>query len=196
MKSMRLRQSKRNKALEQLMELSIQHSDEDKVINQLKSTNKEKLLLNKMEIEVHRKKQMVLRELISSAAREASYFKVSNLNLKDGQLAQSSCYIVDIDIQEDEFADLELFCYLDIIESGTRNFRFFRVSFVRVNGEFDYNGTFVSNRGYYQRIEEFDHYSSTMQEEYVSNIIEIVNTDIFRKLYENEKRIFELTTLN
>ncbi|MED4285371.1 hypothetical protein P4679_25950 [Priestia megaterium] len=197
MKATTLRQSKRNKALDQLMELSVQHSDQDEIINKLTNVNKEALLLNKKEIEHYRSMQQESRELIRETVQEASYYKVPSSIAKDNHLPNISCYIVDMDAEEDELSDLELHCYIDIIEEGIRHFSFFWVTFVREAGKFKYNGFYHSTRGYASEPSEtkyFDRFSSIVTEGYMSNIVEIVNSDMFKKQYENEKNT--LVTLN
>ncbi|NGY88866.1 hypothetical protein F6Y05_38450 [Bacillus megaterium] len=140
MKTKSLGNLERDKVMDQLIELCAQHSEQNRAINKLINVNSQTLLLNKKEIETRCKMQTELRELIWASVQEASYYKVPRATTKYSKHPESNCYIVDIDVEEDDMSDLELHCYIDSIEGGIRHFNFFRVSFVIEAGMFDYDG--------------------------------------------------------
>ncbi|MDU9693845.1 hypothetical protein WKH56_09360 [Priestia sp. SB1] len=196
MKTKSLGNLERDKVMDQLIELCAQHSEQNRAINKLTNVNSQTLLLNKKEIETRCKMQTELRELIWASVQEASYYKVPRATTKYSKHPESNCYIVDIDVEEDDMSDLELHCYIDSIEGGIRHFNFFRVSFVIEAGMFDYDGFFKSARGYGAGSEEefFHRFSNTIGETYLDNIVSVVNSATFRMLYRNKK--MELATLN
>ena len=196
MKTNNLVELERDKAMEQLIELCTQHSEQIRAISKLTNVNNQTLLLNKKEIETRGKMQNELRELIWTSVQEASYYKVPKATTKYIKHSESNCYIVDIDVEEDDMSDLELHCYIDSIEGGIRHFSFFRVSFVIEAGMFDYDGFFYSTRGYGAGSEEdfLNRFSNTIGEAYLENIVSAINSATFRMLYQNKK--MELATLN
>ncbi|MGF9890992.1 hypothetical protein ABEX78_20260 [Priestia megaterium] len=196
MKTKSLGESKRDKAMNQLTEFCTQHSEQNRAINKLTNVNNEILLLNKKEIEMRCKMQNELRKLIQTSVQEASYYKVPKTTTKYSKHSESNCYIVDIDVEEDDISDLELHCYIDSFEGGIRHFSFFKVSFVIEAGMFDYDGFFHSPRGYGAGLEEdfFHRFSNTIGEVYLDNIVSVVNSATFRMFYQNKK--MELATLN
>jgi len=196
MKTKSLGKSERDKVMDQLAEFCTQHSEQNRVINKLTNVNNETLLLNKKEIETRRKMQNELRELIQTSVQEASYYRVPKTTTKYSTHPESNCYIVDIDVEEDDISDLEVHCYIDSVEDEIRHFSFFRVSFVREAGMFDYDGFFSSTKGYGVVVEDgyFYGFADTIREEYMNNVINIVNSATFRMLYQNKK--MELATFN
>lgn len=196
MKTKNLGESKRDKAMDQLTEFCTQHSEQNRVISKLANVNNQTLLLNKKEIETRCKMGNELRELIRTSVQKVSYYKVPRAITKYSKHPESNCYIVDIDVEEDDISDLEVHCYIDSVEDGIRHFSFFRVSFVREAGMFDYDGFFSSTRGYGVVVEDdyFYGFADTIREEYMDNVINIVNSATFRMLYQNKK--MELATLN
>jgi hypothetical protein len=177
-------------ARNRLMELSILHTDEDMASSILSNKGKEAFLDREKIFEVHRERQMLLRELIRETVEKASYFKVPNGNSKVIPFSQNSCYIVDMDLEGDEILDMELHCYIDTIEDGIRYFCFFLVSFVREKGVLKYHSFNDTIRGYSEErstSEHWDSFSNTIAEQYIGNIIKIVNSNEFQEIYENEK---------
>jgi len=173
-----------------LMELSIIHTDEDTAIKTLSEKGKEAFLNGNKILEVHYEKQMDLRELIRENVEKASYFKVPSGNSKVVPLSQNSCYIVDMDLEGDELLDMEVHCYIDTIEDGIRHFCFFTVSFVKEKGELKYHSFHDTIRGYSDErsmSEHWDSFSKVIAEQYIGNIIKIVDSNEFQEIYEDEK---------